>query len=228
MVMQMQKFTKYARQLNSSADSVDSFNNEKQILDVNFESDLNVISDNDDSSSMVTASITYEYENINYDKNITDSSSKNFLKDEFNRETEKKRKFINDFTSTFLRTIKDDILEDGMISKTDLVCEKYYEQNSNYFLQGINELFNKNFTDSKIIVFILSALAKMKYSNVVPNGETMVMTAINHVDIEVKDYALKAIDAWEAGNLLKNLEKLEITCDWMRGYIEELRKDLIK
>lgn len=132
-------------------------------------------------------------------------------------------KFYQSLKREFSHEMKDDRIEDGIYSKTDHICFKYAKIDLTLFKQSINSIFNENFANNiNVILFILSAIAKMEYDDIYPNGKTMVLLALHHENDEVKDAALSAIDSWEAINFVSDLKVLEIKKTWLKDYIDNL------
>lgn len=146
------------------------------------------------------------------------------------------KQFSEEFSCLFLNTIKNDIIEDGIFSKIDILCEKYYNENSLFFLRVISDLFYKYInTNNHILVGILSVLSKIEYSKIFPVAMTIILSSINHKSIEVKDYALKAIEFWSLSEsfsslylckiLINSLKNTEIKEPWMKLYVDDIIKD---
>lgn len=94
-------------------------------------------------------------------------------------------------------------LKIGEVNEMEEIVRKLINMSSqNKTLTWLNELFLKHNRNALFVCSLFHVLSHMEYEEVMPQGPTMAMAALNHVDDRVMGYAIKAFSNWNSKTTL--------------------------
>ncbi len=139
-------------------------------------------------------------------------------------------KLISDeFSSELSNIIKDDHFEDGEICNTELFIKEHMnEHGSTITMKCVMDFYTKNFTKSKSMIGILHSLSHLNYETVKPQAPIMSVGALQHFDLEVREYALKTFENWKDKENLEILKGLKCDARWLQEYVDLIIEELEK
>ena len=135
-----------------------------------------------------------------------------------------KRLFANELISL----IRNEAFEYGIDTKADALVRRYMELNPLLTKEWINAIFVDNFADVFILVGLLRIIARLDYTEIFPQGQTMAVAALSHKNTEVKDCGIRAFESWGTIESLKILGNLTVGIRWLQEYIDDVVSDLRK
>jgi hypothetical protein len=92
----------------------------------------------------------------------------------------------------------------------------------------LNSIFVENFANPPILVGLLRIIARIDYTDIYPEGQTMAVAALTHKNNEVQECGVRAFESWGSLSDLEILENLKVSTEWLREYIDEVVSDLRK
>lgn len=136
------------------------------------------------------------------------------------------RKFRDNYTKELLHIILEQDFEYGFDSPADLFIKDLLNQNPIVTREWLNSVFLEYFYDRRILIGLLQLLSHMDYFEIYPQGQTMAVAALSHVDSEVRECGIRAFENWsniESLNVLRNLKCPE---EWLQEYVQQVISDL--
>lgn len=83
-------------------------------------------------------------------------------------------------------------------------------------MEWLNRLFLKHIKDVLFLCSLFHTLSHMEYEEVVPQGPTMAMAALNHEDDRVIGYAIKAFSNWNSKSTLTLMKAVVPRIPWAK------------
>ena len=164
------------------------------------------------------------YSESDFEEKLTVSSS--LRKDYESQEQliEEERLFANELISLILN----EEFEYGIDTKADALVRRYMELNPLLTKEWINTIFLENFADVLILVGLLRIIARLDYTEIFPQGQTMALAVLAHENTEVTECGIRAFESWGTIESLKILENLKVGIRWLQEYIDNVVSDLRK
>jgi hypothetical protein len=130
-------------------------------------------------------------------------------------------------TMTLLQKMPQDDFVAGEISES----ERYIEKTAKEYgwpdtMIWLNAVYLDNFSNPAILIGLMHCLSHFKYDDVKPVGPTMALGVLQHSDIFVRDYAIRAFENWGDKEAIPILESLSCEAKWLQEYIDEVIKEL--
>lgn len=135
-------------------------------------------------------------------------------------------KFKKKYTKELLTIILEQDFEYGFDSPADLFIKRLLNQNPTVTKDWLNSVFIDYFHDTRIIIGLLQIISHIEYFEIYPQGPTMAVAALSHVDSEVRECGIRAFENWgtvESLNVLRNLRCQE---KWLQEYVQQVISDL--
>ncbi len=132
------------------------------------------------------------------------------------------------FTSNLMTLILEDDFEYGIETKADKLVRDQISLNALVTKEWLNSLFVENFENVPIALGILRLIARMEYSEVYPQGQTMALAALSHSNEQIQECGVRAYESWVSLDSLQILENLSVSTQWLQEYIDEVVSDLRK
>lgn len=162
------------------------------------------------------------YSESDFEERLTVSSSLGRDYGDEEQLIKEKRLFANELTSL----IGNEEFEYGIDTKADTLVRRYMEQNPLLTKEWINTIFVDNFADVFILVGLLRIIARLDYTEIYPQGQTMALAALSHENTEVKECGVRAYESWGTIDSLNELEHVEVGVQWLQEYIDDVVSDL--
>ena len=164
------------------------------------------------------------YSESNFEERLTVSSSLGRDYEGAEQLIKEKRLFANELISL----IRNEEFEYGIDTKADALVRRYMELNPLLTKEWINTIFVDNFADVFILVGLLRIIARLDYTEIYPQGQTMALAALSHENTEVKECGVRAYESWGTIDSLNELERLKVGTQWLQEYIDDVVLDLKK
>ena len=132
------------------------------------------------------------------------------------------------FAKELISLILNEEFEYGIDTKADALVKDSMELNSFLTKEWINTIFLDNFTDVSILIGLLRVIARLDYTEIFPQGQTMALAVLSHENTEVKECGVRAFESWGTIESLKILENLTVGIQWLQEYIDDVVSDLKK
>ena len=132
------------------------------------------------------------------------------------------------FAKELISLILNEEFEYGIDTKADALVQNSMELNSFLTKEWINTIFLDNFTDVSILIGLLRVIARLDYTEIFPQGQTMALAVLSHENTEVKECGVRAFESWGTIESLKILENLTVGVQWLQEYIDDVVSDLKK
>lgn len=129
------------------------------------------------------------------------------------------------FTNEFLSILRDEDFEFGFISRSEELLSEQLRINALATRNWLNELFIKYFSDEVIIIGILRIIGRFEPTQIFPQGQTIALAALNHLNDEIKELGIRAFEKWCNHESLEILKTIQIETPWLKEYIENVIKD---
>ena len=130
------------------------------------------------------------------------------------------------FAKELISLILNEEFEYGIDTKADAFVRHYMGLNCPLTKEWINTIFVDNFADVFILVGLLRIIARLDYTGIYPQGQTMALAALSHENTEVKECGVRAYESWGTIESLKILENLTVGIQWLQEYIDDVVSDL--
>lgn len=135
-------------------------------------------------------------------------------------------KFKEKYTKEFLTIILEQDFEYGFDSPADLFVKRLLNQSPTATKEWLNSVFIDYFHDIRILIGLLQIISHIEYFEIYPQGPTMEVAALSHVDSEIRECGIRAFENWgtvESLNVLRNLSCQE---KWLQEYVQQVISDL--
>lgn len=120
--------------------------------------------------------------------------------------------------------------ESGISGNAENYFRKCLQENSVSTLNGLLKLFLSNFTLDSIknhrVVGLLHIISHMEYEEVWPQGQTMAISALNHKNKQVAEFAIKCFENWGHPDGVEILNSINFATSWLREYAEEVVREI--
>lgn len=143
---------------------------------------------------------------------------------EFNSVIEKQLR--EEFNWKFVQMLHESEFEFGFSSAADEYVQSAINTFGPYTREWINDLFVCKFDDPFILCAILRVIAHLDYHQIYPQGITMATAALQHIDLGVRECAVRCFESWENPESLKILRNVSFTEDWLSEYLMDVISDL--
>jgi hypothetical protein len=122
--------------------------------------------------------------------------------------------------------LQEEITESGTANPSEKIIESLYSEDKQKTNTLLNELFLKNFYTPHVIVGVLHIISHFNYDLVSPEGPAMAIAALNHKDVEVREYGVKCFENWQHKDGIRILEQIKADERWLQNYINLVIHDL--
>jgi hypothetical protein len=122
--------------------------------------------------------------------------------------------------------LQEEITESGISNPSEAIIESLYFEDKRKANILLNELFLENFHDPHIIIGVLHIISHFDYDLVSPEGPTMAVAALDHKDVEVREYGVKCFENWQHKDGIGILDNIKADEQWLQNYINLVICDL--
>ena len=150
------------------------------------------------------------------------SSSFNTLNIDVNPIDMISRKLREEYYELFLNTIRQEELEEGYLSKSEIMYEKI-TQEYGYVLASnfINDIYKYGIqkNDLKILLSVLKLISNISNENEINNFSIIAISLFNYNNVEIIDSAIACFEKWARksdAELLKNFKSPDE--EWLKDY----------
>ena len=133
-----------------------------------------------------------------------------------------------EFTNELISLILNEEFEYGIDTKADAFVRRYMNLDPLLTKEWINTIFIDHFADVSISVGLLRIIARLDYTEIYPQGQTMALAALSHENTEIKECGVRAYESWGTIDSLNELENLKVGIQWLQEYIDNVVSDLRK
>lgn len=135
-------------------------------------------------------------------------------------------KFKEKYTKEILSIIIEQDFEYGFDSPADLFIKRLLNQNPTATKEWLNSVFIDYFHDTRILIGLLQIISHIEYFEIYPQGPTMAVAALSHVDAEVRECGIRAFENWGTIDSLNVLRNLTCQEKWLQEYVQQVISDL--
>lgn len=135
-------------------------------------------------------------------------------------------KFKESYTKELLHIVLEQDFEYGFDSPADLFIRKLLNQNPTLTREWLNSVFLEYFHDRRILIGLLQIMSHIGYFEIYPEGPTMAVAALSHVDSEVRECGIRAFENWGTVESLNVLRSLQYPEEWLHEYAQQVISDL--
>lgn len=150
-----------------------------------------------------------------YSESSTKYKVKTFI-DEFS--AKEKNKFINQFK----RLLDESDFEYGFSSPADKYIQESLKNFGPFAREWINEIFIQNLDNEYITSSILKVMMHLNYSDLEPQGITMLLAALNHKSAAVREDVIRTFENWENPAYVSILKSLNCKEPWLQTMLSEV------
>ena len=123
------------------------------------------------------------------------------------------------------------ILIDDFIAGETSASEEYIETIANEHgwlttMNWLNTIYHDYYSNSSVLIGLMHCLSHFKYEDVKPAGPTMALGVLQHEDIYVRDYAIRAFENWNDKEAIPTLKAISCDAKWLQDYIDKVIKVL--
>ena len=136
------------------------------------------------------------------------------------------KKYRKKYNAEFLYLIEEQNCEYGIDSLADVFIRKRMQENETITKEWLNEIFIENYDSPIILIGILRVISHLEYNDIKPQGITMAISALSHINVEVRECGIRAFESWGTIDSLKILQELNYSEEWLRKYINQIVIDL--
>lgn len=154
-----------------------------------------------------------------YSESSTKYKVKTFI-DEFSAKEK------NNFISQFKRLIDESDFEYGFSSPAEKYIRESLKNFGPFAREWINEIFIKNLDNEYITSSILKVLMHLDYSDLEPQGITMLLAALNHKSATVREDVIRTFENWENPDYISILKSISCKESWLQTMLSEVIKYL--
>jgi HEAT repeat protein len=130
-------------------------------------------------------------------------------------------------TVTLLQKMAQDEFVAGETSESERCIEKTSETYGwPDTMRWLNTVYLDNFSNPAVLIGLMHCLSHFEYDDVKPEGPTMALGVLQHSDIFVRDYAIRAFENWGDKEAIPILKSLSCDAKWLQEYINEVVKEL--
>jgi len=148
------------------------------------------------------------------------------LQSEENRANERRRQLYESLTEPFLRLVEESELEYGFASELDSFLHDHLRENASVTREWLNSVFNRYFRDVAVATGILRTIAHLDWAQINPEGPTMAIAALSHVNVEVREAGIRAFENWGKPEAIDILKHVRCEEPWLQEYIAQVIHDL--
>jgi hypothetical protein len=93
-------------------------------------------------------------------------------------------------------------------------------------MSWLQTVFHDNFGDSQTVIGILHSVSHFSYADMYPAGVLIALGVLQHKDMYVRDYAIRAFENWNSKKAIPILESLKCETEWQQQYINDVLETL--
>jgi hypothetical protein len=128
-------------------------------------------------------------------------------------------------------TLLQKIAQDDFVAGETSASERYIEDIANEYgwintMNWLDKIYLDNYSNPAILIGLMHCLSHFKYEDIKPIAPTMALGVLQHSDIFVRDYAVRAFENWNDKEALPILKALSCDAKWLQDYIDEVIKAL--
>ena len=123
--------------------------------------------------------------------------------------------------------LQSDEYESGLTYASEEYFNDWLKENKHQALQSVTSIFYKHYQanhakEANIVIGILHMLSHLPYESVLPTGQLLALSALNHKDLGICDFALKCFDNWENIDCVAKLKAVKFHAEWLQEYANSI------
>jgi len=127
----------------------------------------------------------------------------------------------------FTITLVQKIQSDAFVAGESSASEEYIEAVANEHgwpttMNWLNTIYLDYFSNSTVLIGLMHCLSHFKFEDVKPAGPTMALGVLQHEDIYVRDYAIRAFENWNDKEAITILKTLSCDAKWLQDYVNDV------
>lgn len=126
--------------------------------------------------------------------------------------------------SQMIRILQESDFEYGFASPIDDLLQQCFIENKADTVQLIGEIVNSG--DAKIVSGLFHALTHVNYDVIGYQGLMIAFVGLNHNNAEVRDGAVRAIEAWGVEEGVNLLNQFRFAEQWLEDYRNQVVLDI--
>ncbi|MEG2001073.1 MAG: hypothetical protein RR053_06765 [Evtepia sp.] len=135
-----------------------------------------------------------------------------------------------EYTHTLTSMFESEDFENGIVNLSENYFAKILQEDSLSAMNGLATIFWNNFSNDgrkiKNLIGILHTVSHFQYSVVYPIGQVLALSALNHKNNEVCEFAIKCFENWEDSDAIEQLKATHFSAKWLQDYAEQVVKEL--
>jgi hypothetical protein len=132
-----------------------------------------------------------------------------------------------EFRRTLVAQLYDEPIEDAVAHPAEGWIRKALERDSSGCLQALSEALRNSYVDrASLAASILRCIGRMSYGQVGRWGLRVADDALRHQDVEVREAAVRALEAWGCREGLAMLRSHHDVEAWLDDYVRQVVSDL--
>jgi hypothetical protein len=121
--------------------------------------------------------------------------------------------------------------QDDFVAGETSASERYIEKIADKYgwhdtMVWLDTVYLDNYSSPAVLIGLMHCLSHFEFEDVKPVGPTMALGVLQHSDIFVRDYAIRAFENWNDKEALPVLKSLSCDAKWLQEYINEVIKAL--
>lgn len=133
----------------------------------------------------------------------------------------------NSFRSRLVATLRDEPIEDGVAHPAELVIAKVLYKNPSACLNWLSRALDEHkVTQPSLAASIIRCIGRLEYDQVGGWGMRVADDALRHGSVEVREAAVRALEAWGGRKALEKLRNHHDKRPWLDDYVQQVIVDL--
>lgn len=136
----------------------------------------------------------------------------------------------HDLYSILSACFENEIFETGIVNQSEKYFLNEFKKDALGSLNTLQLLFWNNFSlygrKTNNLTGILHTISHMDYEAIYPIGVSMAISALNHKNNEVAEYAIKCFENWNHVDGISKLESVKFSSKWLEDYAVEVIAEL--
>lgn len=131
------------------------------------------------------------------------------------------------FRGKLVATLLDEPIEDGVTHPAEGLIDEALRANSSHCLDWLSQVLGEHYpTRPSLCASIVRCIGRLDFVRVRGWGMRVVDDALQNSDTEVREAAIRALEAWGEPEALDMLRRHEDAEDWVNEYVQQVIVDL--
>lgn len=198
-----------------------NLNNPKEVKSININACDNILYTNSDVLDKILP--FYKIYSLNPDIEFIEIDDSISVE---NRINENRLLNFKKYKNKIIQLINENDFEYGYSSKLDEFILELIKINRLATKELLNDLLIEEYNDASIVCGLLRTVSHIDYDEITPQGDTMALAALSHIDLEVKECGIRAFENWANSESLSVLESTNIDNPFLQNYLDKVILDI--